>query len=100
MRHDIGRTDAGRESMRRLRKEICRSGRIPHYFLASYRARPHQIQHRDEVDLNIDGACTLHFVADDRARLIERNEEFFVDYEIGSGVNASHRFGTVDDSPQ
>jgi hypothetical protein len=56
---------------------------IPFAFLATDRSRPHEIQHRNEADSYIEGAGTLHFVANDRARDIERNKELFADDEIG-----------------
>src|SRR4029077_233331 len=86
--------------MRRFGKQICGRRVVPHGFVAPDGSRPHEIQHWDEADHNLYRASTVHFVGNDGALYIERDQEFFTHYEIGPGVDTGHPFGAVDDPPE
>src|ERR1700760_430180 len=95
MRYHVRGADQGRVGVRGLRERVSRCGLVPMRILAAYRCRPHQIEHRCEVDHDVYAVTAFHRISEENGRFVERYKESFPDDEIGAYIGAGNRFRFV-----
>ncbi len=100
MRRDIRRANHCRKAMLRFGDHVSRYVLMPLCILSAGGGRPHQVENRQEVNVDIHRPATFDLISENCRGTIKRYEELLTNDVVGTDVSARDGFRAIVNAPQ